>query len=190
MEILFATANVNKIREAAQILGNSFSIVTPSEYGIMEEIPETAATIGENAVMKAEFVRKMTGMTCFADDTGLEVVALNGAPGVYSARYASDIYDPAENTRKLLHELDGITDRRARFVTIIALITDEGIHLFEGVLNGRITESASGDGGFGYDPVFVPEGYSQTLAQISPEEKNRISHRGVALRKLSVFLRK
>jgi len=189
MEILFATANRNKIKEAAHILGDGFSITTPADHGISDEIPESAETIKNNAIMKAEFVRDITGLACFADDTGLEVAALDGAPGVHSARYASDICDPSENTKKLLKELENITDRQARFVTVIALVTDTGVHLFEGVLNGKITESAAGEGGFGYDPVFVPDGYDQTLAQISPEEKNRISHRGIAMRKLASFLK-
>ena len=189
MEILFATANRNKIKEAAHILGDGFSITTPADHGISDEIPESAETIKDNAIMKAEFVRDITGLACFADDTGLEVAALDGAPGVHSARYASDICDPSENTKKLLKELENITDRQARFVTVIALVTDTGVHLFEGVLNGKITESAAGEGGFGYDPVFVPDGYDQTLAQISPEEKNRISHRGIAMRKLASFFK-
>ena len=189
MEIIFATANPNKIREAAQILGQSFSITTPRDLAIFDDIPEDAATIRENALMKAEFIRKITNRTCFADDTGLEVVALGGAPGVHSARYASETCDSQENIRKLLHELRNITDRRARFITVIALITDTGVNLFEGVLNGKIIDSLLGEGGFGYDPIFVPDGYNETLAQLPPEEKNRISHRGIALRKLAQFLK-
>ena len=189
MDIIFATANLNKIREAAQILGQSFSIVTPADLGLFDEIPENADTIRENALMKAEFIRKIINKPCFADDTGLEVVALGGAPGVHSARYASQICNPQKNTQKLLSELHGIDDRRARFVTVIVLITDTGTHLFEGVLNGKIVDTPIGDGGFGYDPVFVPDGYKQTLAQLSPEEKNSISHRGIAMRKLAQFLK-
>ena len=187
MEIIFATLNPNKIKEAAQILGDSFSIITPKELGILDDIPENAPTIRENAVMKAEYIRNITGRTCFADDTGLEVAALGGAPGVHTARYASQICDPLKNNQKLLSELSGITDRRARFVTVIALITDNGTHLFEGVLNGTIADAPVGDLGFGYDPVFVPDGYSETLAQLPPQEKNRISHRALALRKFAQF---
>ena len=189
MEIIFATANPNKIKEAAQILGQSFSITTPRDISIYDEIPEDAATIRENALIKAEFIRKITGRICFADDTGLEVYALGGAPGVHSARYASNICDPQKNIAKLLYELRNITDRQARFVTVIALITDAGVHLFEGVLNGKIIAEPIGEGGFGYDPVFVPDGYNETLAQLPPQEKNRISHRGIALRKLAQFLK-
>ena len=189
MEILFATANPNKIREASQILGPFFSIITPKDLNILEDIPENGTTISENAVMKAEYIQKVTGRICFADDTGLEVDALDGAPGVYSARYASQICDPQKNMQKLLCELNGIDNRKARFITIIAYIDSNEIHLFEGVLNGKIIDTPLGDKGFGYDPIFVPDGYEMTLAQLPPLEKNFISHRGIALRKLSQFLK-
>jgi len=189
MEIIFATANPNKIKEATQILGQSFSIATPKDLGIFGDIPEDAATIRENALMKAEFIYKISNSICFADDTGLEVAALDGAPGVHSARYASEKCDPHANIRKLLFELRDMANRRARFVTVIALITDTGVHLFEGVLNGKIITAPIGEEGFGYDPVFVPDGYDKTLAQLPPEEKNRISHRGIAMRKLAQFLK-
>ena len=189
MEIVFATANLNKLREAIEILGDSFSIVTSGSIGISEDIPEDAATIEENAVMKAEYIWKKSRMSCFADDTGLEVAALDGAPGVHSARYASLACDPVKNMDKLLGLLYGCDNRKARFVTIIALIINGETHIFEGVLDGVITCSPRGDGGFGYDPLFVPDGYDKTLAELPAEEKNKISHRGIALRKLAAFLK-
>ncbi|HNW49225.1 MAG: RdgB/HAM1 family non-canonical purine NTP pyrophosphatase [Bacteroidales bacterium] len=189
MELIFATANKHKLSEAQAILGNGFSLVVPYQLGLTEEIPETADTLKENAIMKAKFLWDKFGRPCFADDTGLEVDFLNGRPGVYSARYAGIEADPVKNMQKLLKELNGANCRKARFVTIVALILDENrIFLFEGALEGTILEASSGCGGFGYDPLFMPEGYSKTLAELSAEEKNRISHRGIAMRKLSDFL--
>ena len=189
MELIFATANKHKLSEAQAILGNGFSLVVPSELGLTGDIPETAETLKENAIMKAKFLWDKFGRPCFADDTGLEVDFLNGRPGVYSARYAGIEADPVKNMQKLLKELDGANCRKARFVTVVALILDETrIILFEGDLEGSILEASSGCGGFGYDPLFMPEGYSKTLAELSAEEKNRISHRGIAMRKLSDFL--
>jgi XTP/dITP diphosphohydrolase len=189
MELIFATANKHKLSEAQAILGNGFSLVVPSQIGLTGEIPETADTLKENAIMKAKFLWDKFGRPCFADDTGLEVDFLDGRPGVYSARYAGIEADPVKNMQKLLKELNGANSRKARFVTIVALILDENrIFLFEGALEGSILEVSSGCGGFGYDPLFMPEGYSKTLAELSAEEKNRISHRGIAMRKLSDFL--
>ena len=189
MELIFATANKHKLSEAQAILGTGFSLVVPSQLGLTGEIPETADTLKENAIMKAKFLWDKFGMPCFADDTGLEVDFLDGRPGVYSARYAGIEADPVKNMQKLLKELDGANCRKARFVTVVALILDETrIILFEGDLEGSILEASSGCGGFGYDPLFMPEGYSKTLAELSAEEKNRISHRGIAMRKLSDFL--
>jgi XTP/dITP diphosphohydrolase len=189
MELIFATANKHKLSEAQAILGNGFSLVVPSELGLTGDIPETAETLKENAIMKAKFLWDKFGRPCFADDTGLEVDFLNGRPGVYSARYAGIEADPVKNMQKLLKELNGANCRKARFVTVVALILDENrIILFEGALEGSILEASSGCGGFGYDPLFKPEGYSKTLAELSAEEKNRISHRGIAMRKLSDFL--
>jgi len=189
MELIFATANKHKLSEAQAILGNGFSLVVPSELGLTGDIPETAETLKENAIMKAKFLWDKFGRPCFADDTGLEVDFLNGRPGVYSARYAGIEADPVKNMQKLLKELDGANCRKARFVTVVALILNETrIILFEGALEGSILEASSGYGGFGYDPLFMPEGYSKTLAELSAEEKNRISHRGIAMRKLSDFL--
>lgn len=189
MELIFATANKHKLSEAQAILGNGFSLVVPSELGLTGDIPETAETLKENAIMKAKFLWDKFGRPCFADDTGLEVDFLNGRPGVYSARYAGIEADPVKNMQKLLKELNGANCRKARFVTVVALILDENrIILFEGALEGSILEASSGCGGFGYDPLFMPENYSKTLAELSAEEKNRISHRGIAMRKLSDFL--
>lgn len=189
MELIFATANKHKLSEAQAILGTGFSLVVPSQLGLTGEIPETADTLKENAIMKAKFLWDKFGRPCFADDTGLEVDFLDGRPGVYSARYAGIEADPVKNMQKLLKELNGANCRKARFVTVVALILDENrIILFEGALEGSILEVSSGCGGFGYDPLFMPEGYSKTLAELSAEEKNRISHRGIAMRKLSDFL--
>ena len=189
MELIFATANKHKLSEAQAILGNGFCLVVPSQLGLTGEIPETADTLKENAIMKAKFLWDKFGRPCFADDTGLEVDFLDGRPGVYSARYAGIEADPVKNMQKLLKELNGANCRKARFVTVVALILDENrTFLFEGALEGSILEVSSGCGGFGYDPLFMPEGYSKTLAELSAEEKNRISHRGIAMRKLSDFL--
>lgn len=189
MELIFATANKHKLSEAQAILGTGFSLVVPSQLGLTGEIPETADTLKENAIMKAKFLWDKFGTPCFADDTGLEVDFLDGRPGVYSARYAGIEADPVKNMQKLLKELNGANCRKARFLTVVALILDENrTFLFEGALEGSILEVSSGCGGFGYDPLFMPEGYSKTLAELSAEEKNRISHRGIAMRKLSDFL--
>lgn len=189
MDLIFATANKHKLYEAQAILGEKFTLIVPARLGITGDIPETADTLSENAKMKALFLWEKFGKPCFADDTGLEVDFLNGRPGVYSARYAGLEADPLKNMQKLLKELNGSTCRKARFVTVVALILGEGsLFLFEGSLEGSILETASGSGGFGYDPLFVPEGYSKTLAELPPDEKNRISHRGIAMRKLSSFL--
>ncbi len=188
MNIVFATNNLHKVEEARSVLGKNFLLKTPRELNLFEDIPETADTLKGNALIKAQFIWQRLHIACFADDTGLEVNALNGAPGVYSARYAGEQHDSKANMAKLLKEMEGILDRRARFRTVIALIVDGKPFFFEGLLNGKIAEHPSGTGGFGYDPVFIPDGYDRTLAELSPEEKNLISHRGNSLRKLSAFL--
>ncbi|MEA5004899.1 MAG: RdgB/HAM1 family non-canonical purine NTP pyrophosphatase [Rikenellaceae bacterium] len=188
MDIVFATNNRHKVDEAQAILGADFSLTTPKDLKLFEEIPETANTLQGNAFMKAQFIWERFHIACFADDTGLEVEALNGAPGVYSARYAGEEHDPKANTEKLLKALAGKKNRTARFRTVVALIIDGDTFYFEGILNGKISEVPSGNGGFGYDPVFIPEGYDKTLAELTPEEKNSISHRGHSLRQLSKFL--
>ena len=170
------------------MLGNAFELVTLREVGITEDIPETGATLDENASIKAHYVYERTGLNCFADDTGLEVEALGGAPGVHSARYATDGHDFAANNRKLLRELEGKTNRKARFRTVISLIVDGVERQVDGIVEGEITTSESGAEGFGYDPLFMPEGYDRTFAEMSAEEKNAISHRGRAVKNLEALL--
>mgnify|MGYP002680143532 CR=1 FL=1 len=186
--IIFATNNAHKIEEVQAVLGEKFRLRTLGECGITEEIPETATTLEGNALQKARYVHERTGADCFADDTGLEVDALGGAPGVHSARYATDGHDFAANNRLLLHNLEGVADRKAHFRTVIALILDNKEYLFEGRVDGHIAESAAGCGGFGYDPLFVPDGFDVSFAEMSAEQKNAISHRGRAVRKLAEFL--
>lgn len=188
--IIFATNNAHKVEEVQAVLGDAFHLRTLAECGITEEIPETADTLEGNALQKARFVHERTGADCFADDTGLEVDALCGAPGVHSARYATDGHDFAANNRLLLHNLEGVGDRRAHFRTVIALILDGREYLFEGRVDGHIAEVEAGCGGFGYDPLFVPEGFERSFAEMSAEQKNAISHRGRAVRKLVEFLHK
>ncbi|MBP3482736.1 MAG: RdgB/HAM1 family non-canonical purine NTP pyrophosphatase [Alistipes sp.] len=188
MEIIFATNNAHKLNEVQAVLGDGFRLLTPRECGIMEDIPETQATLEGNALQKARYLYEHTGRDCFADDTGLEVAALGGAPGVHSARYATDGHDFAANNRLLLKNMEGVADRRARFRTVVALILDNKEYLFEGIVEGRIAEAESGAEGFGYDPLFVPDGFDRTFAEMSAEEKNAVSHRGRAVRKLAEFL--
>lgn len=188
MKIVFATNNVHKLREVAQTLGEDFTLVTPRECGITEDIPENEATLEGNALAKARYIRSRTGLDCFADDTGLEVEALGGEPGVHSARYATDGHDDAANKRLLLERLAGRENRRARFRTAIALIDDAGEHLFEGVVEGRIAREERGTDGFGYDPLFVPDGCDRTFAEMPADEKNAVSHRGRAVRRLAEYL--
>jgi len=188
MKICFATHNENKLREVRSIL-NPIKVVGLTELGQQEEIPETGQTLDENSLLKSQFVFTKFQVNCFADDTGLEVESLNGAPGVYSARYAGDQKDNRANIDLLLKNLEGITNRNARFRTVISLILNGETLTFEGIVNGRITEGLSGSEGFGYDPIFIPEGYDITFAQMSLEEKNSISHRGKAIKKLVDYLR-
>lgn len=194
MEIIFATGNAHKAIEAQKALGDTFTLIMPKELGLTEEIPENGDTLQANAIEKAEYLWKKFGKSCFADDTGLEVDALGGAPGVYSARYAGPEKGSEANMTKLLAELEaaeaanGEISRTARFRTVVALILDGELHLFNGVLEGKIAKERSGNEGFGYDPIFIPDGYSKTLAEITLEEKNAISHRGKAMRTLAEFL--
>lgn len=187
-QIIFATNNAHKLSEVQAVLGDRFRLVTLAECGIAEEIPEDAPTLEGNALQKARYVHERTGADCFADDTGLEVDALDGAPGVHSARYATDGHDFAANNRLLLRNLAGSADRSAHFRTVVALILDGREYLFEGRVDGRIAESEAGCGGFGYDPLFVPEGFDKTFAEMGADEKNAISHRGRAVRRLVEFL--
>ncbi len=188
MDLIFATGNPHKVAEVQYLLPKGIRIRTLREIGIEEEIPETGKTLEENAVLKAEYVRQRSGQDVFAEDTGLEVKVLHNAPGVYSARYAGPGRDSRANLEKLLREMEGEKDRRARFRTVIALILNNEIHRFEGIVNGHIAESASGSGGFGYDPVFIPEGFDRSFAELGDEIKGRISHRARAMKKMISFL--
>ncbi|MEQ6119882.1 non-canonical purine NTP diphosphatase [Reichenbachiella sp. MALMAid0571] len=187
MKICFATHNENKLREVKSLLGG-FEIVGLNDIGQATEIPEDGLTLDENAFIKANFVSSKFGVNCFADDTGLEVESLNGAPGVFSARYAGEAKNNQENIDLLLQNLQGKSNRKAQFRTVICLIIGGKVKTFEGVVEGTIAESLSGDDGFGYDPVFVPDGYNCTFAEMSMQEKNAISHRGIAIKKLVEYL--
>lgn len=186
--LVFATNNNNKIKEINSLLNNRIKIISLHDINCIEEVPETGATIKENALQKARYVFEKYKYNCFADDTGLEVEALNGMPGVFSARYAGEEKDANKNIEKLLLELKNHPNRKARFVTVIALIIDGNEFLFEGIIKGNITENRFGNSGFGYDPVFMPDGYNLTFAQMSLDQKNKISHRGIATQKMIHFL--
>ena len=188
MKIVFATNNAHKLREVQQTVGDKFEIVSLRECGVVEDIPENEPTLEGNALAKARYIYSRTGLSCFADDTGLEVDALGGEPGVRSARYATDGHDDEANKRLLLERMEGEENRGAQFRTAMALILDGEEYLFEGVVRGEILTQECGDGGFGYDPLFAPEGRSESFAEMSAEEKNAISHRGRAVRKLAEFL--
>ena len=193
--LIFATNNEHKLKEIKSMLDAGYAISGLREHGIVEEIPEDHPTLEENALQKAEFVWNKVGLSCFADDTGLEIDALNNEPGVFSARY-SRIGDPvypemevvAGNIRKVLEKMKGFDNRRARFRTVIALILDGRQYFFEGVVNGSITSDARGRDGFGYDPLFIPDGSRLTFAEMDLAEKNRISHRAKAVKELVNFL--
>jgi XTP/dITP diphosphohydrolase len=204
MKIVFATGNPGKIREAAEILGEGFELVTPAEIGITEDLPETGNTLRANSMQKADYIYKKTGMNCFADDSGLEVDILGGAPGVETARYAGPQRDADANINKLLSEMarrekeaamartNGLStakaQRTARFRTSVTLILNGEHHFFDGVMEGTIGYERAGEGGFGYDPIFIPQGYEKTNAQLGESVKNAISHRGKALRAMAEFL--
>jgi XTP/dITP diphosphohydrolase len=188
IELVFATNNRHKLSEVQQMVGNKFKIVSLAEIGCLEDIPETGDTLTSNALQKARFVYNKYGCNVFADDTGLEVEALNGAPGVYSARYAGPERSALDNMDKLLKELAHKPTRNARFKTTIALILNNQEFVFDGVVNGVIAHKKSGNEGFGYDPLFIPEGFNTTFAEMSAAEKNKISHRGRATQKLVDFL--
>lgn len=188
MKLIFATNNAHKLREVSQVVGDRFTLLTPRECGITEDIPEDQPTLEGNALQKARYIYERTGIDCFADDTGLEVDALGGEPGVRSARYATDGHDDEANKRLLLQRLQGVENRAAQFRTAIALIIRGEEYLFEGVVRGEISHEEMGDGGFGYDPLFLPEGRAESFAQMSAEDKNAISHRGRAVRALAEFL--
>ena len=189
MELVFATHNNHKVAEIKPLLPTVIKVCTLNEIGITDEIPETDDTIEGNALLKARFVYNKLNCDCFADDTGLEVDAINGEPGVYSARYAGEGKSANDNIEKLLGKLKGASNRSAKFKTVIAAIIDGKEYVFEGVVHGIISEIKMGEQGFGYDPVFVPDGYMISFAQMKLEEKNNISHRGLAVKKFAEFLK-
>ena len=189
-KLVFATNNAHKLDEISSILGEKVELLSLKDIHCHVDIPETADTLEGNAMLKAEYIYKNYGLDCFADDTGLEVEALNGAPGVYSARYAGGEGDNAEaNMQKLLQNMQGVQNRKAQFRTAICLILDGKKHLFEGIVKGEIIKEKRGSSGFGYDPIFVPEGYTKTFAELGNETKNKISHRALAVEKLCRFLK-
>lgn len=189
-QIVFATNNKNKLREIREIMSDLYEVLSLDDIGCHEEIVEDAETIEGNAKIKADFVTNKYHEDCFADDTGLEVEALNGAPGVYSARYAGEHCSYQDNVNKMLNAMRGKTNRKAAFRTVIALNLGGKSYTFEGRCDGQIIESQRGTDGFGYDPIFMPDGFNQTFAEMSHEEKNAISHRGRATKKLIAFLKK
>lgn len=186
-KLVFATNNTHKVSEISHMLGDQFSIVTLSEIGIQEDIPETGHTFHENASQKSRYIYDRLKWNCFADDSGLEVLALNNAPGVYSARYSGS-RDMDRNIDLLLANMETVSDRRAAFSTVISLILKDKEYFFEGKITGMLTRERKGIGGFGYDPIFIPDGYKDTFAQMAPEAKNAISHRSIAVKKLVDFL--
>ncbi|MFY8022434.1 MAG: RdgB/HAM1 family non-canonical purine NTP pyrophosphatase [Bacteroidia bacterium] len=188
MKLIFASHNQNKVQEINSLLQGIAEVHSLNDIGIFEEIPETGNTLKENASIKAKACFKLTGLNVFADDTGLEVEALNGEPGVYSARYAGPEKLAWKNMEKLMLELESHENKRARFVTFISLIINQEEYFFEGEISGTIIQEMRGTNGFGYDPIFVPDGETRTMAELSPEEKNKISHRAKALEKMKIFL--
>ena len=188
MKIVFATNNKHKLEEIRRMLAGKDEIVSLADIGCHDEIPEEQDTLEGNAFQKARYIKEHYGYDCFADDTGLEIEALGGRPGVYSARYAGEDKDSEANMQKVLAEMQGCNNRRARFRTAIALVFRGEEHLFEGEVRGEILRERHGEGGFGYDPIFRPEGFSVSFAEMSLDDKNRISHRGEAVRRLAAFL--
>ena len=188
--LVFASNNPNKIKEIQLLLPKEITILSLEEIGCFEDIPETAPTIEGNAILKANYVTEKYGYSCFADDTGLEVAALNGEPGVYSARYAGEQRNADDNMNKLLSNLADKENRNAQFKTVICLNLNGNQHLFEGIIKGKIINKKRGSEGFGYDPIFIPNGYSKTFAEMTIAEKSKISHRGLAVEKLVAFLTK
>lgn len=188
MQLVFATNNINKLREVQSLIPNHIKLLSLEEVGCYEDVPETQETIEGNAIQKATYIKEKYGYDCFADDTGLEVDILDGAPGVYSARYAGEQRSSEDNIHKILKNMDNATNRKAQFKTVIALEFKGNQHLFTGICKGEITHQKIGDHGFGYDPIFKAEGYDQTFAEISLEEKNKIGHRGKAVQLLINFL--
>lgn len=188
MRIVFATNNQHKLDEIKKISKGQLEILSLSDINCHEEIPETGDTLKENALIKAHFVKKKFDMDCFADDTGLEVEALENAPGIHSSRYAGPDCDPEDNMQKLLQELQNKTNRKAQFRTVIALLLKGEVHYFEGIIRGEIIHQKKGTNGFGYDPIFKPKGYDRTFGELSEDIKNSLSHRSIATKKLVAFL--
>ena len=188
MKIVFATNNAHKLNEIRKISKDQLEILSLSDINCHEDIPETGDTLQENALIKAQYIKDIFGLDSFADDTGLEVEALNNAPGIYSARFAGENCDSEDNMRKLLHDLEGVENRNARFRTVIALLLNGEIHYFEGEIAGEIIDAKRGSNGFGYDPIFMPHGYDKTFGELPEEVKNKLSHRAIATQKLVTFL--
>ena len=188
MKIVFATNNTHKLQEIRKITEGRIEILSLSDINCHDEIPETGTTLEENALIKARYIKEKFGFDCFADDTGLEVDVLNGAPGVLSARYAGEACNPQDNMEKLLRVLQGENNRKARFRTVIALLRNGKEYFFEGEIKGEIIENKRGKAGFGYDPIFLPDGYDKTFAELGDDVKNTISHRAIATQKLVEFL--
>ena len=189
MKFLLGTYNTGKIKEIASLLGNNFELVSCSDFPNLKDVEETGLTLEENAILKAKSYASITGLNTIADDTGLEVETLNGDPGVFSARYAGEPSNNLKNIQKLLENLKGETNLNARFRTVIAVFLDKNLHLFEGILNGKITFEPKGTNGFGYDSIFIPNNSNLTLAEHNSEDKNKISHRGIALTQMITFLK-
>ncbi len=189
MDLCFATNNQHKLDEVSQLLGDSFNVVNLDAIGCTEELPEDQETLEGNSLQKANYIHEKFKINCFADDTGLEVEALGGAPGVYSARYAGEQRNSEDNMNLLLKNLSNYSNRKARFRTVITLILENQTYQFEGIAKGEILQSKRGGGGFGYDPLFLPEGMNKSMAELTAAEKNAISHRGEAIRKLVAFLK-
>lgn len=188
-KIVFATNNPNKLKEVINIVGDNIEIVSLSDINCFDDIPETQPTIQGNASQKSHYILDKYNVDCFSDDTGLEIEALNGEPGVYSARYAGGKeISFEENINKVLAKLKNKENRKARFKTVVSLILNGKEYLFEGIVNGTITKEKKGSSNFGYDPIFMPDGYNKTFAEMSQDEKNKISHRGIVIRKLADFL--
>ena len=187
-DLIFATNNQHKISEIQSLIGDNFILKSLQQIGCTEDIPETEPTLEGNALLKAQYIFNKFGKNCFADDTGLEIEALDGRPGVFSARYATNGHDFDANIDKVLEELAGVENRKARFRTVIALILEGSVHYYEGIVKGEIITERKGIKGFGYDPVFLPDGYDQTFAEMPLSEKNKISHRARAVSQLVDFL--
>lgn len=187
-ELVFATNNQHKTQEVRNLLLNDYKVLNLNDIGCTTDIPETGSTFAENATLKSSYVAEHYQMDCFGDDSGLEIEALNQEPGIFSARY-SGIKDDQQNLQLVLQKMEGQANRKARFRTVISLMRGKENFLFEGIINGTIQQTPAGDQGFGYDPIFVPDGYEQTFAEMSMEQKNQISHRALAMKKLISFLK-